>query len=92
MKVIKTNQEQMYNLIRKYSVYELPEIDRTEFKKAARAWSYWMNYISPFGNQVITYLEVHMGQAKLRIRCPKDNYDKVFHPQLEDLEGMIDEA
>lgn len=82
----------MYKLVEKYSVYKMPEIKETEFEKASRAWAYWIRYINPLGKQVITYLEIHMGQARLRIRCPKDNYDKVFHPELVDLEGMIDEA
>lgn len=93
MQYIKLSKEQLYELVKKYSPYKLPDIENTEFQKAHRAWAYWLEYSSVGTDQeshhVVSYIEYFLGQATMRITCRRDHYDQVLHPALEDMEGMI---
>lgn len=93
MQYIKLSKEQMYDLLKKYSVYSLPNVENTDFEKLHRRWAYCMRY-STVGKymerkHVVAYIEFGLGQASLRVTCRKDGYDEIIHPALEDLEGMI---
>lgn len=89
MQYIKLTKGQMYDLVKKYSEYNLPDIEKTEYEKAFRAWAYWLRFTDPEGKHIVAYIEYCLGQARLWIRCKRDKYDVVFHPAPDELKEMI---
>lgn len=95
MQYIKINKKQMYDLMKKYSAYDLPDIENTEFERVHQTREYCMQFVSIGAymdrKHVAAYIEFFLGQATLRIICRKDKYDVMLHPALEDIEEFIRE-
>ena len=89
MRTIKTNKTQFYNLLQKYSPYELPTLKDTAYEKATRADAYWLRYANKEGQWVIAYLDC--GRPTMRISCRLDHYDKTITVNETDIKGMIRE-
>ena len=92
MRTIKANKTQFYNLLQKYSPYELPALKDTAYEKATRADAYWLRFSNPEGQWVIAYLEMFCNRPTMRIRCRLDYYDKTITVAEEDVKDMVREA
>ena len=92
MRTIKTNKTQFYNLLQKYSPYELPELKDTAYEKATRADAYWLRYANKEGQWVIAYLEMFCNRPTMRISCRLDHYDKTITVAEEDVKDMVREV
>ena len=84
MRTIKANKTQFYNLLQKYSPYELPALKDTAYEKATRADAYWLRFSNPEGQWVIAYLEMFCNRPTMRISCRLDHYDKTITVAEED--------
>ena len=92
MRTIKTNKTQFYNLLQKYSPYELPALKDTAYEKATRADAYWLRYANKEGQWVIAYLEMFCNRPTMRISCRLDHYDKTITVAEEDVKDMVREV
>lgn len=91
MRTIKANKTQFYNLLRKYSPYELPALKDTAYEKATRADAYWLRFSNQEGQWVIAYLEMFCNRPTMRISCRLDHYDKTITVEEEDVKDMVQE-
>lgn len=91
MRVIKANKTQFYNLLQKYSPYELPKIKDTAYEKATRADAYWLRFANKEGQWVIAYLEMFCDRPTMRISCRLDHYDKTITVEETDVADMVQE-
>lgn len=91
MRTIKANKTQFYNLLRKYSRYELPALKDTAYEKATRADAYWLRFANKEGQWVIVYLEMFCDCPTMRISCRLDHYDKTITVEEEDVKDMVQE-
>lgn len=93
MKTIKMNQTRMYQLVRDFGGIEVPDIEKTEFRKSSGSRSWWMEfrslnqdgyyscYISELEKSKRYFLQIteELDGERTTIEIP---YEEMIKPQL----------
>lgn len=83
--VLDVNKSKMYALVQEFSVYQLPDIEETEYTKTERMDAYWLRFLNEENQEVVAYLDRMSPDNLLRIGCEADKYEKMYHPSSEKL-------